>query len=584
MAGPDTAEHANRRPFALATCCVLILGAVEGWFGKTAAGDVYGSDAIQYLDIARAFARHDWRSALNPLWSQGYPALLALIRPAFPSTPDGEWLAIHALNLVIFLFSWLMFAAFVSELLRDRERYALTLYGALFAFITAQLCIDQVSRVGPDQLVAAFIFLACTLLLRMFRNPSFGLSLLLGLTLGLGFLTKSIFLPLGCIALLIAAASLVRNRRNLALVLPAAALFAGITVTYGTALSRATGTRTLGEAGSLNYAWHVDRLAKWVHWEGGIDPASKAWPKPFIARFAHWDTDPPDFGTPVHPSQIVGSAPAIYVFHAPVEATYVPYFDPPYFYQGYRHILRWRYQVIALAKNLGDLIHVIVVQPLYWSLALIAIPLWLLPDIRTRILDLFPGYLSATWPVCLLALAGIAIYLPVHLEGRYLSAFLAILLVLKFDAISLLCANSPARRVLALIVFSLGFVTGLVKDQHEVWSRAAHLWNYRNIPEWREGEALRAAGLAPRAQIAVIAWSPNVQCDWAYLANVRIVSEIASPSDEKAFWSLTPSAQQGVIARFQQAGATAIVTRDQPPTEVPGWHQLPNVPVWLYPL
>ena len=565
-----------------ATLFVMIVGAVEGWYGKTAAGDVYGSDAIQYLDIARAFERNDLHSALNPLWSQGYPALLALVRPLFAVGNTGEWNSIRLVNLLIFTFTWLTFVGLLREVVRGRRLSTLMVLGSVGIFVTAQVCMDQVSRVGPDQLVAGIFFLVCMLLLRMRHDPSTQLGAVLGVLLGLGFLVKAIFLPLGCAALAISVGTLLLRRHNLMTIMPGAALFAAIVLSYGVALSHEVGSPTLGEAGSLNYAWHVDRLAKWVHWEGGVDPADKAWPKPWIARFAHWQSDPPDFGKPIHPSQILGIAPTVYAFRGPVQATYVPYFDPPYWYQGYKHPVRWRYQLVALGKNVADLIVVLVKQPLLWSF--VAIWAWMCgrkQGCRTVLAGL-QCLLEDVWPAWLLAIAGIAIYLPVHLEGRYIAAFIAVALLMKLHLLSPVLDRSRAQRTVVMVVLVAGFAAGLVKDQHEVWSRAVHHWNYRDNLEWREGQALKAAGFAPQSEIGVISWTPNVQCDWAYLADLRITSEIGSPQDEKMFWELDPLDQNAVMLRFRQAGAVAVVTRDKPKEGTPGWDQVESLPVWVY--
>ena len=579
MVEPGVKAHV-RLWFGLVTLFVLTLGGLEGWYGKTAAGDVYGSDAVQYLDITRAFERGDLHSALNPLWSQGYPALLALVRPLFAAGNVGEWDAIRTLNFAIFVLSWICFAGLVRELLRGRERRAVTIFGAVCLFVTAQVCMDQVSRVGPDQLVAALFFLVCTLLLKMLRGPGLGPAASLGAVLGLGFLVKSIFLPLGCIAIVIAAIALIRQRQKLRLIAPAAMIFALIVLGYGAALSRAVGSPTLGEAGSLNYAWHVDRLAKWVHWEGGVDPADKAWPKPWIARFTHWQSAPPDFGRPIHPSVESGVLPTIYSFHAsfpaPIEATYVPYFDPPYFYQGYRHVVNWRYQVVALGKNLVDLMVVLARQPLFWAVLLV------FPYLYRRKDGAQQHQFAEIWPAFALAVAGVAIYVPVHLEGRYIAAFLAVLFLLMLNAFSETFARSRARQGVVIGLLALGLVAGLVKDQREVWVRALHRWNYRDNLEWREAEALRGEGMAPGSEVGVISWTPNVQCDWAYLAGARITSEIASPADEKAFWALAGNERVAVLGRFRQAAADAVITRDQPPDDAAGWQQVGDVPMWIY--
>lgn len=567
--------------FAPATMFVLAVGAVEDWYGKTVAGDVYGSDAVQYLDIARAFERGDLHTALNPLWSQGYPALLALMRPLFGVGNAAEWNSIRLTNFGIFVASWLCFVLLLKELLRGRPRSLVTSFGAISIFLTAQICIDPVSRVGPDQLVATIFFLVAALLLRIRRQYDSRFSWLLGVGLGLGFLVKSIFLPLGVVALAIAAMALWVGRHRIREIVPAIVVFAAMVLGYGAALSHEFGAPTLGEAGSLNYAWHVDRLAKWVHWEGGVDPANKAWPKPWVARFAHWESDPPDFGKPIHPSVIIGTAPTVFAFRAPVQATYTPYFDAPYWYQGYRPVVRWRYQVIALAKNLGDLVVVLIKQPLVWTLAIAFLALFSRKSVRAALWLDFPAWISQSWPVYCLAAAGLAIYLPVHLEGRYIAGFLALLLLLKLEAFSPVLTHSRQRRwVVALI--AIGFVAGLVRDQREVWSRAIHHWHYRDNIEWREGEALRAYGLVPGSEVGVISWTPDLQCDWAYLAGVRITSEIASLVDEKTLWELGPLDQNAVMLRFRQAGAVAVVTRDRPNDDALGWEQVGNVPVWVY--
>ena len=236
-------------------------------------------------------------------------------------------------------------------------------------FVAMQVCLGQVSRVSPDELVSTFFFLACGLMVRWVHatDERLGRGVLFGAVLGVGFLVKAVFLMLSCGMLALLCVALWQRRRSLQPVLAAAVVFAVVAGGYGTALSRATGKVTLGEAGAINYAWHVDRLQKWVHWEGGVAPANEAWPKPRIARFAQWETRPPEFGVPTHPSVIVQEAPRIYGFAAPIHATYVPYFDPPYWYAGYKHVFRWRYQLIALAKSLGDLAAVLLALPMFYA-------------------------------------------------------------------------------------------------------------------------------------------------------------------------------------------------------------------------
>ena len=84
---------------------VVTLGAIEGWYQRT----FYTTDAISYLSVSRAISNHEWKFAFNALWSSGYPFLIAIVRPLFPPTAQGEWLAIHVLNLLILIFAYVSF-------------------------------------------------------------------------------------------------------------------------------------------------------------------------------------------------------------------------------------------------------------------------------------------------------------------------------------------------------------------------------------------------------------------------------------------------------------------------------------------
>lgn len=562
----DTSPSWRWIPFGLASCFVLVIGTIADFFGPMDLGDVFPSDAVAYLDCARAFGRGDFHAALNPLWSPGYPALLATVRPAFAVGADGVWWAAHALNLLIFMASWFAFCWFVRELMGRHLNIAIT----TCTFLTAQVCVDQVSRIGPDKLGALCLYLTCALVLRLAREPGVWDGVLLGFALGAGFLAKAPLLPVGCVAMVAIWCQLWRSRQRASLLLIPAGIFGLMVVSYGAALSHATGWRTLGESGSLNYAWHVNRLEKWVHWQGGALAASDAWDSPRLAGFAHWSEESPDFGRPDHPTQVVGSGPTMFFFQGGRHATYDPYYDPPFWYRGYWHVFNWRYQAIALAKNGWHLLHAVAVQPFFWAMGLLAA--WGLHkrDQYVRLRNL--------WPIVAVSLAGICIYLPVHLEDRYIGASLAVL------AMTMVAGSSSARRehrvVLGLICTV--FFAGLTMNQHESWANALRGKSHRDNAKWKLGKALRGAGLGYGAQVGVVSSGPNYDCDWAYLGQVEIVAEIASGKDESAFVNLSETQRKLVVARFSAGDATALLTRDEEVGRLPGWVQLGDLPLWIY--
>ena len=550
---------------------VLVLGGVEDWYGKTDAGDLLGSDAVQYLDCARAMARGDWRGALNAVWCQGYPALLAAARLLFPVGMSGEWLVTRAVNLAVLCFSLGSFAYLMTGLragaARDGRRDGVFWGCGAAVFVVAETCLGHVSRVNPDELVAGLFVLACGLMLRLLRGPKIGTASGLGFVLGFGFLVKAVFLPLGCAILGVAGFALWWTGRRWMRMAPAVLAFGAIVLGYGAALSWAVGYRTLGESGGLNYAWRVDRLSKWVHWEGGVQSAEAAWPRPWMARFARWESDPPDFGAPVHASEMVERSPTVYVFHEPVQATYIPYYDLAYWYRGYRPVFRWRYQALALGRSLMDLMRVLMTQPLVYA---VLGTMWWLRGLRREMV----------WPLVGCSLAGVAIYLPVYLEGRYINGPLMVMAMVGLSALE--GAGARTRRAVLMMVM-LGAGLQMVKEQRLVWSRAVHGWNYRANVQWKVAEAVRRAGVGDGAEVGMISWTPNVQCDWAYLAGVRITSEIADGADETLFWRMVPAAQDEVLGRMRGAGARAVLSWDGPPGGVEaGWTRLGETSMWVY--
>jgi hypothetical protein len=152
---------------------VLLCCAVEAWFGRP---ELFGDD-ISYLDVTNMIRLGDWKAALNPLWSIGYPMLLAALRPLFPSGIRGELTAVFALNVLICLATWLAFVWFLhtaAKFIAARNATApatpalspFVLIAAACVFLVVELSLGRVSSVGPDQLVTCLFFAASALLLR----------------------------------------------------------------------------------------------------------------------------------------------------------------------------------------------------------------------------------------------------------------------------------------------------------------------------------------------------------------------------------------------------------------------------------
>jgi hypothetical protein len=383
--------------FLLFLFVALPLGLVEGWYGRVD----YSSDAIPYLDIARAVHASEWKLIFNPLWGLGYALLIAAVKPFFASTPAGEWNAVHLLNLVIYAADYASFIFLLrsigQSLSRSVERIASNsaqcsvILAGTAIFLSTELCIDTVSRVGPDTLVTTLILLALGLVLRLRESPRHQTALALGAVLGAGYVVKTIFLPFSILVFVIVA--LVVYRRNLPKsILPTTLVFVALfAIPYIAGLSWAFGHFTMGESGTINYTWHVNRLPQ-MHWQGG----------------------PAQFGKPIHPTKLLLADPPIYGFSTPFNVTYPPFFNPPYYYEGYRHFFSIKLQLRAILANLYHLFQALRPLPIVYAFLLCIALIFRFGARGTDLVrrgwmrDLF-----GLWPILIPALGGIALYIQV---------------------------------------------------------------------------------------------------------------------------------------------------------------------------
>ncbi len=567
---------------------VMTCGALEAWFGRT---ELFGDD-ISYLDVTHLIRSADWKAAFNPLWSIGYPLLLAGIRPIFPAGIHGELTAVFALNILICLATWLSFLWFLktattfigidndekpsfwcsqnlSILVYPTRLSPYTVTIAACIFVVIETGFGKVSSIGPDQLVVCLFFLASGLLLRFLIQPTVKNGTRLGTVLGIGFVVKAIFLPLSVIVI---ACALLRFRGRLPrrAALSISAAFLWFLLPYAAALSWAIGRPTLGESGQLNYAYHVNQLPHWMGWQGG----------------------PPRLGTPVHPVHLLRDHPAVFGFGEPFHVTYPPQYNLHYWYDGYNHFFSPINAVRSIAVNLHELEKVLHENwPFTLALALafliLATTNWVPHLNRSSIAIQVERKL---WPLYLPSLLGIALYLQVHLEGRYIVAFIAILAVLPFLAVE---SFRPRIRASILIILICGTVVDLARLLDLTLFRAIHpeIVERESRHQWTIAAYLNQSGLKPGDRIAAVGTGNDIRCTWAYAANLRIVAVIGNDAydpdkqqeDFLDFWS-KPEIQQDVLRLFREQGAVAVVVPAFRPFDDPidpRWQRIPNTDAWL---
>src|ERR1019366_4101533 len=193
------------------------------------------------------------------------------------------------------------------------------------------------------------------------------------------------------------------------------------------------------------------------------------------------------------------------------------------------------------------------------------------------------------WPLYFPALFGLALYIQVHLEGRYIAAFLAILDITPF-----LLVESPRRKTAILILVVAGSATDLSLQLRPAFLRAINHSYMQRGGQWEIAHYLTQPGLQPGDKVASVTTLNDIRCTWAYAAGLHIVANIGNDAyspenqqqDFQLFWS-DPVTQQDVLRLFREQGAVAVVVPvATPPPVGSGWQQIPNSQAWvlrLYP-
>jgi hypothetical protein len=331
--------HWGRIPLALA------LGGLDAWAGR---GSFMAGDTVSYMEMAHRIAAGEWSRAINGYWSPLYPILLSVFVRPFLADTSAQFAAVRLANFLIFAATTGLFEIFLRQLTKrvwvassggtsgwqrlPRKHFVV---GAHAIYLGACLGLNMVARISPDNLVLSFLLLTATIALWLESTPPsvwrFGL---FGLVMGIGYWVKAILLPAGI--LILAATFFAPGLRNRKFLLVASiATFLLVSVPLAVAISRHCGHVTFGETGRLNYAWYVKGVPHDLHWQG--------------------DRNRPQDGMPRHPSRKLNSKPDVFEFATPIAATYPPWAEPSYWYDGVKARFSLAQQTKALALNAARL-------------------------------------------------------------------------------------------------------------------------------------------------------------------------------------------------------------------------------------
>jgi hypothetical protein len=530
-------------PFRYAAWAFMIaVGFVAAWVGRYS----MNPDGMCYLDLGDAAWSGRWSDAVNAYWSPLYAWLVGAALHVVRPSRHGEFPLVHAVNFIIYLLALVSFEFFLKSLLvslrqstakgssADLEPPAewsliCVSYG-LFLWTSIELV--TVYDVGADLAVAALIYLIAALFLRIRRGAGLFCYALLGATLGIAYLTKAVMFPLGFLFILIGLFWVPRAKR-LPYLLLVTLCFLVVSAPWVVALSMGKGKFTFGDSGMLNYSALVSPGGRVINWQG--EPAAS--------------------GVPLHATREVLHDPPVYEFATPIGGTYPPSFDPAYWNAG----RTWTF-------NLGTQLRVIKWHILTYA----ALFLRSQPGLLAAALTLIFIGGSATrkavleyWPLFMMGFAAMGLYMLVHVETRFVAAYLCIFWVTLLFGVRLPKSGGQLK----MAAYLIGAVTlTLVLSVADGTARAMRSSGpYSARDHIAVSDGLMQIGVQPGDRVAVLGdgnWSY-----WARLGRFRIVTNVMG-ADTPLFWAASSQQKAKVFQIFAQSGARVVVANNLPPLAV----------------
>lgn len=553
---------------------VVVLGFLQAW----AARMDMGVDNIPYLDMGDYIFAGHWSMAVNGSWNPLYPCLLGFTLHVLHPSAYWQYPAVHLLLFLIFLFAATCFDFFLQQLICFRQEaegepavpgWVYPAIGYLL-FLWSSLSLVRVSETNPDMLVAAFFYLACgfLLLIRRGRGGRWIYSGL-GVVLGLGYLTKAAMFPIALVCLAVVWASKVRSKRRAYDFVLALILFIATAAPFIAALSASRGKLTFSESGIYNYLTNVNGI-RGSHWQGV--PGQRL----------------------LHPTVVIFDQPEAFMFAGLPGGSYPVWYDPSYWYEGAKPRFSLRETLQAFYSNLAYL----VVRLLSAFNGCLVASLFLLFCVSGC--DQLASGIAKYWFLLLPSSAGVAMYLAVHAEARYVGGLVVVALLSLFLGVP--TAGKPATRrflpgtaILLALMFICPIGPGAIpKNSPAIFDFLKPL-DAKPNPSAAVASGLLATGLRPGDRIASLEYSlcaiRLAMCEgaatWARLGGFRIVAEAYYWPENPAtrlnnFWDLDPGTQQKLLRALGRSGARVVVSRQIPRgAEASSWEQIGRTPYYF---
>jgi len=556
-------------------CWIICVGfaLIEAWSQR----QFINEDGVSYLNMSDWLLRHNWHLLVNPIWSPLYPFLIGVA--TWLTRPSARWElpVAHLVNLGFFIgalaaFDFL-FRRVICVLGRENGRegkdsivpprvWTWQLLGfSLFAWSTFGM-IWGPRYITPDLCVAMIVYLDAGLLLSL--RTGVGRSstcLLLGLTLGFGYLAKAILFPMAFVFMVVAFFVIGNWRKAVFPLALTFLVFCTVSSPLVISISKRVGRPSYSEAGNLNYALHVNHIGAGKVAGHAFFPSASG-PPSYLKR----------------PMTLLHKRPDAYGFREPVAFTYPPRDDMEYWDAGTKDVFDPRDQLRAIAQNLIVLFRDTHILPMSGLIVGGLVLLLIGPNALQRFKKIV-----GSWPLLVPGIAAPCLYLVVNVEPRYVAPFLVLVLLGLFPGVLLQRPRSVANGVTistVVIAISMMVVTGLLVVYHAAGfprDEPSHGGMFLQV-----GKSLNRTGVVPGEDVAIIGDGSD-GCRWARLARVQIVAQILR-EDVDDFWRISdPRVKAEVYDAFAKAGAKAVVAEEPPPFgDIADWQRLGDTRYYVH--
>ncbi len=399
------------------------------------------------------------------------------------------------------------------------------------AFLLSALRLITLSTDTPDMVLAGLLFVATGLLIHLARIPSsIWRQIAYGAVLGVAYLAKSVMFPLSLVYLFADVFARGGLKKPDWRAFAALCAFAVVSLPFIAALSSTKGHVTFGETGKIAY----------------FDEVSA----------------PVMEGKQLHPVQRIFGQPNVYEYSAPFASTFLPWYDPSYWYAGATLRFDLNAQLRAIGRAAGNYFHILSTEKEWvagWLVLAIFAGDW--REQARRLLRL--------WFLWLPSVAMLVLYGLVLVEPRYIGVSFAVIRLTLFTALPW-SRIVVARRLGMAVFLAIGITTGATIIRGAIPELGACLRPAPHL-QWTAAQQLEQRNLGPGDRVAVLGHS-KVADYWAHLAGLRIVAVI--PTEEvPVYWAATATRRIQVSEALSRVGVKALVSAARP-EEMSGWEAL----------